>query len=149
MKTKKRILLIISLIILLIIATIAFWKLYYRHNEQLNINIFHELKVYKFEEGNGFIGYKASNSQKKAIWSLIDNMAPCEKINITPSFGGFASFYFINDNVKTVFYLREIANDKLYVVVDKYDKTDNISNVFYYTSIIQYAENIKDVIVLD
>lgn len=153
MKIKNKIFLIFLLIIIfIIIATIAYRKINYKYIKQLNLDTSTELNIYKFKEGTGFIDNKASNSQKKAIWNLINNMVLIEKITLNDgnqTFGVHPSFYFKKDNIKTVFYLRKLSNEKLYIIVDEYDNVGNIANTFYYTSNIQFAEKIKNVIISD
>ena len=141
---KTKIIVFSLLIIFILIATIFLFN--YNSNNQLNINTFNKVKMYKFKEGIGFIEYKAKYSQKTAIWNLINNMSPSKNITLRKKAGGYDSFYFINNNIKTIFYLTDIQNDRLFITVLKYDKEGNLLNKFYFLSSTSLAKKINDII---
>lgn len=148
-KTKMNIF-ILSLIVVVLILIISYIAITYPYNNQLNISMYDKVYVYKFKEGTGFIENKASHSQKKAIWNLIEKMNPSEKIKrdgYTPA-GGFYAFYFKKNNIKTVFSLEKLDDNKLYITVSKFDKESKYINSYFYMSKMDIAEKIKNVIIL-
>ena len=124
----------------------------YHYNHQLNITSNDKIYVYQFKEGNGFIENQATFSQKRAIWKLINNMVPTEKIEkdeTLVSLGGYFSFYFIKDDIKTVFSLEKLNSGKLYVIVNKVYKEGNILESFYFLSDANLANRIKNIIFIN
>ncbi len=126
----------------------------YKSNKQLDLDIFDELSMYKFEVGKGFAEYKANAYQTWRVWNLIDHMSPgTGPIDNTDNgyakCGGYYAFYFLKDNIKTIFTLIDLGNDELHVAVYTYDKDGSLLNKLYFMSSTKKAKKIPGVIILE
>lgn len=145
MKNKR---MIRTSVIIVTLFTLICFVFLFNYNSQLKINIFSELKMYQFKMGTGFIEYKPSASQKKAIWNLIKHMSPTKEIKLKKEAkaGGYYAFSFKGKNLNKDFFLIDLGKDKLYISVAQYDKKGNVVNTDYFLSSTHLVKRIDDVI---
>lgn len=144
---------IISVFLLLIIGVVIGYFLLrnIKYNNELDIGPFDKLSMYQFEEGIGFIDKEGNSSQKEAVIKLIRDLKPCEKVEQDDEYtkvGGYFAFCFKKDSIRTNFVLKELTENVLSVAVSKINTEGKVINQSYFTSSVDLAEKIENVIII-